>query len=316
MNTPIRAMLGIDTSCYTTSVAVVGLDGAVLASERQLLQVPSGGRGLQQSEMVYQHVRALPALIEKLPPLTLCALAASEKPRQADDSFMPAFLVGASHARATASLLRAPFYATDHQRGHIAAAQIGTNLPDAADLLAVHLSGGTTEVLARRAGCVTVVGQTLDISAGQLIDRIGVALGLGFPAGRELELLAMRGQAAQRLKASLSGADCHLSGAEAQAMRWIAQGDVSPADIAAEVFDLVARTVLKLLTAASERTGLRDALLAGGVASSALLRRLMAERIIRRGSPLALHWAQPEYAGDNAVGVARIGWMRYLQEQA
>ena len=64
-------VLGIDTSCYTTSAALVTADGRILHSARRLLEVPGGERGLRQSEGVYQHVRALPAMIAE-------AMAASD----------------------------------------------------------------------------------------------------------------------------------------------------------------------------------------------------------------------------------------------
>ena len=63
---PEEAVLGIDTSCYTTSVAVLSLEGKLLADERRLLKVKPGRRGLAQSEMVFQHTRNLPELIEKI----------------------------------------------------------------------------------------------------------------------------------------------------------------------------------------------------------------------------------------------------------
>lgn len=61
-----RAYLGIDTSCYTTSVCLVDGTGAVIGDERIILSVPKGGRGLSQSNMVYQHTRNLPVLMERL----------------------------------------------------------------------------------------------------------------------------------------------------------------------------------------------------------------------------------------------------------
>ncbi len=319
--TVTRAVLGMDTSCYTTSVAAVAMDGTLLSSRRKLLEVPAQARGLQQSQAGFFHIRALPTLLAALrtdvPRLELAAVCASTRPRAAEDSYMPVFCVGESQARSMAAVLGIPFYATDHQAGHLRAARIRTALGAEEDFLALHLSGGTTELLRKRGQAITILGGTADISAGQLVDRAGVALGLPFPCGPALEVLALRGHAEQRLGASFGDAgaetlQCHFSGAEAQVMRWIHEGALPPEDIAAEIYALLARSIARMIAWGAERTGIQRALLAGGVASSALLRELLAQRMDKRGHQQSLHFAQPELAGDNAVGVAMIGLERLL----
>ena len=66
-----RYYLGIDTSCYTTSCAIIDSDFQIVGEARKLLEVKSGERGLQQSNMVFQHTKALPKLISELPQLPL-----------------------------------------------------------------------------------------------------------------------------------------------------------------------------------------------------------------------------------------------------
>lgn len=306
----MRAVLGFDTSCYTTSVAAVSWTGEILTSRRRLLRVPLGERGLQQSEGLFQHVTALPELVqEALRDLSGCevaAICASTRPRPAEASYMPVFKAGESHARAAASLLRVPFFSVSHQEGHIRAARVDSGL-DGGEFLALHLSGGTTELLCVRDGALSLLGGSTDLHAGQLVDRVGVRLGLPFPAGPALERLAMQGQSCERLGVSMRGVNCSLSGAETKILRLIDAGAVSPQDAAAEVFSLLARSILRMLVAAAEQTGVRRALLAGGVASSAHLRALLTERVRRRRLNLELYFARPELAGDNAVGVALLG---------
>lgn len=315
------AVIGLDTSCYTTSVAAAGPNGAILASCRKPLDVPAHSRGLQQSQAGFFHVRALPELMRALrdavPGLDVRAVCASTRPRNADDSYMPVFGVGASQGQSLAAVLGVPFFSTDHQTGHLYAALVGTQLTMERDFLALHLSGGTTELLQKHGETVRCLGGTSDISAGQLVDRTGVALGLPFPSGAALEGLARRGQAAQRLGASFEAGKggeplhCHFSGAEAQVMRWMASGEPGPEDIAAEVFSLLARTVARMVDWGMERTGMTDILLAGGVASSSLLRELLTARLQKRSNGKArLCFAKPELAGDNAVGVALAGLER------
>ena len=314
------AVIGLDTSCYTTSAALVAEDGRVLLNSRKLLPVAEGQRGLRQSEMVFLHTRQLPVvtapLREALKGRRVKAVCASVRPRDDEDSYMPAFQVGDAHARGLAAVLGVPCFCTTHQRGHIRAAQVDSGLEDAQTFLAVHLSGGTTEILLKDGGALTLLGGTLDLSAGQLVDRTGVALGLAFPAGPALEEFARQGTARTLLPVSMEGASCHLSGAEAQIRRWLDRGGQSSADIAAEIYDLLARTLCRMLLAAETQTGVSQALIAGGVASSALLRTLVTSRMAKTRRGFRICFGKPEYSGDNAVGIALIGLEQYRRHTA
>ena len=309
-------VLGIDTSCYTTSVAAAGNDG-VICSHRRLLPVQQGARGLRQSEAVFAHIRQLPELFENamksLDGQQVNALCVSSRPRDDEASYMPVFQTGLAFARVTAAALGVPLLETTHQRGHVRAALQDSGLT-ACRYLALHLSGGTTEVLLMNGQELTLLSGTRDLHAGQFIDRVGVAMGLPFPAGPYLEKLALEGSAHSLLPVSMEGGDCHFSGAEARAMQWIEAGEMAQADIAAEAFSLVARTVLRLLAAAREQTGVADALLTGGVASSQLFRDLVCEINRKRRLGLRLYFGQRQFAGDNAAGVALIGHDRMTEE--
>ena len=311
-----EVVIGLDTSCYTTSAAAVTTDGRVIASCRKLLPVAAGERGLRQSEAVFIHVRQLPEQLEALSGYLqgcrVVAVCASARPRDEESSYMPVFHVGDAQARGLAAVLGVPCFASTHQRGHIAAATVDSGI-EPGDLLALHLSGGTTELLSLRGEELTLLGGTLDLHAGQLVDRTGVALGLPFPAGPHLEALARRGASEARLPASMEHHDlqCHFSGAEAQIQRWMAQNALSSEDTAMEVYDLLARTVARMLVAGAKRTGIRQALVAGGVASSALFRALLPGRVAQRDRRLRVCFGKPEYSGDNAVGAALIGARAY-----
>lgn len=314
-----RAVIGLDTSCYTTSCAAVTTEGGIIASCRQLLPVKAGERGLRQSEAVFAHVRQLPALMEQLGEhlrgTEIAAVCASRTPRDAEDSYMPVFQVGDAQARSLAAVLGVPCFASTHQRGHIYAARVDSGIAPG-DLLAVHLSGGTTEVLSLRGEALTLLGGTADLHAGQLVDRAGVAMGLPFPAGSHLEELARKGTSAAKLPVSFGrdSLQAHLSGAEAQVQRWIRAGEMPREDIAREIYDFLARTVSRLVCGAAEQTGIDQALIAGGVASSPLFREMMAERAAKRMPGLRICFGKPEYSGDNAVGAALIGAEKWRKQ--
>ena len=297
------AVLGIDTSCYTTSVACFGSSG-VLYDGRTVLPVQRGDRGLRQSEGVFLHTRQLPPLVEAafsaVSPEDIAAVACSRSPVAREDSYMPVFLTGMGVARALAASLRVP----------LLAALIGNEALMAKPFYAVHLSGGTTDLLAveaREPGAFSIepLGRSEDLHAGQLVDRVGVLLGCGFPAGKEMEALAS--QAANRdmrIPASVRELTCSLSGAETAAQRALHQG-AEPSEVAFGIYDLLARTLTKLLTNAARQRGERLVLLCGGVASSLLLRELLRERC-----QLPLFFGESRFSSDNAVGVAALGYDR------
>ena len=307
----MKAVLGIDTSCYTTSAALVSLDGRILSSARRLLTVAEGERGLQQSQGLFQHVKNLPDMVrlvmEEAPEAEIEAVCASTRPRPVEESYMPVFRAGESQARAAAALLRVPFYPVSHQEGHVRAAMVDAEIDEEKPFLALHLSGGTTEVLFSSEEGLMLIGGSLDLHAGQLIDRTGVKMNTPFPAGPSLEKLAMQGKAQGLIGVSIKGANCNLAGAENKIQKWLQQGEMSREDIAAEVFDFLCRTIERMIEAACEETGARQALLAGGVASSTLLREMLVERARKRRLRCRLCFARPELSGDNAVGVALLG---------
>jgi len=128
----------------------------------------------------------------------------------------------------------------------------------------------------------------------------------------------VRGRAEARLPANMADGDlhCHFSGAESQIQRWIRAQSFSREDIAREVYDLLARTVSRMVCAGVKQTGIRQALIAGGVASSALFRQLLRERVAKRDRGLHVYFGKPEYSGDNAVGVALIGAQMLREQEA
>ena len=158
---------------------------------------------------------------------------------------------------------------------------------------------------------LTPLGASVDLHAGQLVDRVGVRLGLPFPAGPHLEALALLGENQNRVPVSFEkdGLRCHLSGAEAQLMRMIEAGEPRE-NVAAEVYGVLCRTVLRLAQSAADVSNAKEVLIAGGVASSRLLRTMLLERNDRRRAGLTLYFGRPEFSGDNAVGVALIGLER------
>ena len=306
-------VIGFDTSCYTTSVAAATPDGHLVCSCRKLLPVETGERGLRQSDAVFLHIKQLPDLVrqvsDKIKGYETVLVCASTKPRKDEDSYMPVFAVGKTMALSLSSMLNVPFVETDHQHGHFTAAAYESGINTAKPYLAVHLSGGTTDLVLIDGDKFELLGTSLDLHAGQLVDRTGVAMGLKFPAGPELEKLAVNGTAKALIPASITkdGLSCHFSGAEAACVRMLADHRIPETDIAAEVYDCLARTVSRMILNGMSNTGISQILLAGGVSSSALFRSMVNQRIRKANYTASVYFGHPEYSGDNAAGVALIG---------
>ncbi|MFV0412941.1 MAG: glycoprotease, partial [Oscillospiraceae bacterium] len=192
------AVLGVDTSNYATSLAVVTTGGEeVVCAKKQLLAVKEGQLGLRQSDAVFHHTAALPALLQQVRETgalkNIEAVGVSKTPRPQQGSYMPCFLAGVSFAAAFATALEVPLVYTSHQQGHVAAAFFGTQKPELQNgrALVFHLSGGTTELLlCRHYTILENLGTSLDLYAGQAVDRLGVQLGFAFPAGEKVTQLA------------------------------------------------------------------------------------------------------------------------------
>lgn len=297
--------LGIDTSNYTTSVAAVDENGVIVADERIILNVEQGKRGLRQSDALFLHIKNLPELFDNIGSLgEIAAVGVSTAPRRTEGSYMPVFLSGFACAKAVAKTNNAKLLEFSHQEGHLRAGllNLAQDIPDR--FYAVHLSGGTTEILdVSREGarflCV-IIGGTNDISAGQLVDRIGVKLGLSFPCGKELELLAKGSDSPIKFKLSTKDSFVSFSGVEAQAMR-LADSDAAPCDLAHGALIAISDTLSKAFKSVLTQYGSRPILLAGGVASNQLI-RLRLENEFKN----LVFFSEPKYATDNAVGIAYL----------
>ena len=297
-------VLGIDTSNYTTSIAVADETG--YRHGRTILEVKTGERGLRQSDALFLHTVNLPRLFSELDIGKTDAVSYSEKPRDIEGSYMPCFLAGKAAATAAASAAGVPLFAFSHQAGHIMAALKSCEAGEEAlgrEFLAFHISGGTTELLHVKRKAVgfdvAIVGETLDINAGQLIDRAGVLLGLKFPCGMELEKLAMQGKTT-KLHTCIKSGSCNLSGAENKIIQMYNFGEAAE-NIARYAIDFVCETILGMSRYAREAHRSLPILYAGGV---------MRDNIIRdrlTGEMENIYFAENELSSDNAVGTAYLG---------
>jgi N6-L-threonylcarbamoyladenine synthase len=297
--------LGVDTSNYTTSAAFCG--GERVLHERRPLPVKPGALGLRQSDALFHHTRQLPELLEALFSRAgtggpLAAVGVSDRPRNAEGSYMPCFLPGVCVAQSLAAALGIPLFKFSHQQGHLAAAlfSAGRAALLEGEFIAFHVSGGTTECLHVKPGLeAEILGGSGDLKAGQLVDRVGVMLGYPFPAGPAVDALAAEGSVIRGIQPSVDGMTCSFSGLETKLRQMYARG-VGKADVALYCLISVAVNLEALAQGALARCGELPMLFTGGVCCSNIIRGLLGARF-----PEAI-FAEPEFSGDNAAGIAML----------
>lgn len=333
MNKRKSIYLGIDTSNYTTSAALLSSDGGVVCDERVMLEVADGARGLRQSDAVFAHVKNLPGVMDKIAAAIsgmddgniaggvingsdIAAVGYSSAPRGTEGSYMPCFLPGVAAAHAAAAAAGVPAYEFSHQAGHIAAALYSAGklslLDSEEKFAAFHVSGGTTDVLlvTPMGGAnfeIEQIGGTLDLNAGQLVDRVGVMMGLHFPCGPELEKIASSRRIGEySRKPNVNGLSVNLSGAENIAeVLWRKTGDA--ALVAAFVLDFIGASLDEITKNLRCEYGSITIIYAGGVMSCARIRDTLKKHE-------NVYFAGHGYSSDNAVGTAVLCKLRHEAE--
>ena len=318
-----KIVLGIDTSNYTTSLCVVSDGGTVIRNIKRPLPVKDGEVGLRQSDAVFHHTKNLPDAFRDargiIAESEVMAVGVSDRPRDASGSYMPCFLSGVAVATAVAESMGVPLYTNSHQAGHIQAAMYSSGLLSeykGGKFISFHVSGGTTEMLLCEKDAdgisVEIIGQTLDLNAGQAVDRTGVMLGLDFPSGVHIEKLACEYYETNSriggFGVSVKGLDCCLSGVENKVQRMY-QDTNDAAYVSAFVLEYIAKTLIKMTDAAIAKFGKLPILYAGGVMSNSIIK----ERI--RGKYPDAYFAVPEYSSDNGAGTALLTLEKYTSSK-
>ncbi len=304
--------LGIDTSNYTTSVCVYDSETETVIQKKLLLPVKEGEKGLRQSDAVFHHTARLYLLIQELFEEyggEIDAIGVSEKPRDAEGSYMPCFLVGVNVARSIGAVTGKPVYGFSHQSGHIAAALYSSGRMNLINekFIAFHVSGGTSEMLlvspdGERAFDVEIIGETLDLNCGQAVDRAGVMMGLKFPCGRELEALALGSGEKYSPKVCVKDGNCSLSGLENQCKKMLDNGETKE-NVARYCLDFICKTLEKMTEYSVREYGNLPLVFAGGVMSNSIIREKIQSRF-------GASFAKPEFSCDNAAGVAILAALK------
>lgn len=298
--------LGIDTSNYTTSVALYNDEDNSVVNLKQLLPVKSGEKGIRQSDAVFHHTVQLPQLIKSAfdgKKIKIEGVGVSTKPCNVDNSYMPCFLTGVSVATAIASALNVSMYEFSHQDGHIVAALCSSEKLDLINerFIAFHVSGGTSQALFVEPDDkyfkTTLISDSLDLKAGQAVDRVGVMLGINFPCGPKLEKLALQSSAEyKKIKVFRRDGCFSLSGVENKCKKMFDDGE-NPADIALYCLNYIHSALEDSVIEIVDTYGSLPIVFSGGVMSNTIIKNRLKERF-------DAYFAEPQYSSDNACGIA------------
>ena len=298
--------LGIDTSNYTTSTALYNTETNQIVQSKQLLPVKKGELGLRQSDAVFHHTKQLPMMVTKLFENTNIipdAIGVSVRPRNAEGSYMPCFLCGEGLAESISAVNNIPVYKTSHQIGHILAALYSSDKLELVNetFIAFHVSGGTTDCLLvepdeENVVKITETGTSLDLKAGQAVDRVGLMLGLDFPCGVQLEKLAEKSNKKYKIKPTLKDGNCCLSGVENKCRKMLENGEMHE-DIAMYCLQYIYSAISGMTEYSLDKYGNLPVLFAGGVMSNKIIRRQLENKFNS-------YFADPSFSCDNAAGTA------------
>ncbi len=302
-------ILGIDTSNYTTSAALLDTETMKVVQEKMLLPVKKGEKGIRQSDAVFHHTVQLPKVVEKLfeqcNDIHIDGIGVSFAPRLLSGSYMPCFTAGDSTASVLGAVMGIKPEKTSHQVGHILAGLYSCGklelLKNDSRFLAFHASGGTTDLLLcvpdkNNVLNIKEIGSSLDLKAGQAVDRTGVMLDLDFPCGKELDKLACKSSRNFKTKPVIRNGSCCLSGVE-NLCRKMYDNNETHEDIAKFCISFLSDTFKRMIASGFEKYGKIPLLCVGGVMSNTIIR----EEISREFGALL---AKPEFSCDNAVGTA------------
>ncbi len=303
-------ILGIDTSAYTTSVALTDFNsGKIIADKRMILSVPEGQKGLRQQDAVFQHLKNFCKLYDEIEEdlKNVKIVSVSSRPRNVEGSYMPVFTVGQNYGKTIAKTLNCSYAEYSHQENHIAASLIEQYKEINDNILAVHMSGGTTEFLGARKAAkgydAVIEGGTRDITFGQLIDRVGTLMEFPFPCGMHMEKYLEDNLNIENIKLpAISGESyINLSGMENCYSNLYLSAGYSKESVINSLFKYVADCILHIIKNIKSKYYFDTIILAGGVASNGIIRSLVSEKL---NNEFKIILPTKENSSDNAVGVS------------
>ncbi|PWC17849.1 tRNA (adenosine(37)-N6)-threonylcarbamoyltransferase complex transferase subunit TsaD [Brenneria corticis] len=316
-------VLGIETSCDETGVAIYDTQAGLLANQLySQVKLHADYGGVVPELASRDHVRKTVPLIQAaLREADLTAGDIDGVAYTAGPGLAGALLVGATVGRALAFAWNVPAVAVHHMEGHLLAPMLEDNPPEF-PFVALLVSGGHTQLISVTGiGEYRLLGESIDDAAGEAFDKTAKLLGLDYPGGPMLSKMAQAGDAARftfpRPMTDRPGMDFSFSGLKtfaANTIRNNGDDEQTRADIARAFEDAVVDTLAIKCRRALDETGFKRLVMAGGVSANRTLRQRLSEMMAKRGG--AVFYARPEFCTDNGAMIAYAGTVRLQQGES
>ena len=310
-------VLGIETSCDETGIAVYDSEAGLLANQLySQVKLHADYGGVVPELASRDHVRkTIPLIQAALKEAGLTAQDIDGVAYTAGPGLVGALLVGATIGRSLAFAWNVPAVPVHHMEGHLLAPMLEDNPPDF-PFVALLVSGGHTQLISVTGiGEYTLLGESIDDAAGEAFDKTAKLLGLDYPGGPLLSKMAAQGVAGRftfpRPMTDRPGLDFSFSGLKTFAANTIRGNDSDPqthADIARAFEDAVVDTLAIKCKRALDQTGFKQLVMAGGVSANRTLRAKLEEVMTKRGGKV--FYARPEFCTDNGAMIAYAGMVR------
>lgn len=302
--------LGIESTAHTLSFGLVDKNGIPFPSSSSTIRPEKGG--IHPREAADHHKDCAAKLLNnlldnnQLSPSDISAVSYSQGP-----GLGPCLRIGAAIARGLSAKLDTPLIGVNHCVAHI---EIGRQQCGCDDPVLLYVSGGNTQVIARLEGKYRVLGETLDIGIGNMLDKFARAQGIPFPGGPVIEKLAANWLAENpecnmeglELPYAVRGMDLAFSGVLTAALRLVESGKPLEA-VCWSLQEHVFSACVEVAERALAHTGKSELLLGGGVACNNRLRTMCELMCDERES---LSYAPPKmYCIDNGTMIAMLGWL-------
>ncbi len=317
MNRTEAIVLGIETSCDETAVALYGQQSGLIGHELfSQIDVHAEYGGVVPELAARDHVRKLPLLFDSLfqkagvSAHDLAAVAYTAGP-----GLVGALLTGAGFGRSLAFALGKPAIEIHHMEGHLLAPLLEDQAPTM-PFVALLVSGGHSMLVdVKGLGQYTVLGETLDDAAGEAFDKTAKMLGLPYPGGPHLAKLAEQGDDQRfrfpRPMTNRPGVDMSFSGLKTFTLNTWQKSDKTDqdrADIAACFQRAVVETLAIKCRRALQQAGNQQLVIAGGVGANRLLRERLKALMDELGGQV--FYPRIEFCTDNAAMIAFAGMKR------
>jgi len=308
--------LGIESTAHTFACSVIKFSAFekfpnILSDVRDTFKAPDGS-GIHPREAARHHASvAIEVLKQSLASSKIKYKDLDIVSYSAGPGLGPCLRIGAVIARSISSFYDVKLIPINHALGHI---ELGMSLTDGQDSLVLLVSGGHTMILVFNNKRWRVIGETLDITLGQLLDQFGRYLGLASPCGSEIESLASKSSNNYiSLPYSIKGNDVTYSGILSAAKRLISTNKYSNEDMCYSIQETAFAMITEAVERALSATEKKELLVVGGVSANKKLSSMLKLACLRH--KVKFNSYPVSFAGDNGVQIAWTGILSYLKSK-